>query len=169
MPSYSYRNTDGRIGMQPIEEISTTQNHPLGTIVRATDPTYGEAEFIYLLGVASTVAGSWVTYDDNNTSYYATTLLLANARGAVAIAMAANVAGSYGWYMIRGVHPAAKCKTQFADNGHVFSTSTTGSVDDASVLGDLVLNAMGASATTANTFVAQFVINRPFAMDRNQL
>ena len=46
---------------QRIDAISTTKNHPLGTIVRAVDPTYGEAEFIYLKGVASTVVGSGVT------------------------------------------------------------------------------------------------------------
>ena len=46
------------VGAQPIEDTSTTQKHPLGTIVRGTDPTYGEGEFIYLLGVANTVVGS---------------------------------------------------------------------------------------------------------------
>ena len=53
-------------GGQQIATRDTTQNHPLGTIVRGHDPTYGEGEFIYLQGVASTIVGSIVEY---NTSY----------------------------------------------------------------------------------------------------
>src|ERR1700739_4329990 len=37
----------------------------LGSIVKAYHPTYGEGEFIKLLGVASTVAGSVVTWNGN--------------------------------------------------------------------------------------------------------
>ena len=59
------------VGVQPITEVSATARHPLGTIVRAKDPTYGEGEFIYLLGVASTVVGSCVTY---NATTWQTTL-----------------------------------------------------------------------------------------------
>ncbi len=32
------------------------------------DPTYGNAEFIYLTGVANTAVGSWVTYDVDGAS-----------------------------------------------------------------------------------------------------
>jgi hypothetical protein len=48
------------VGMQDIADTSTTQNHVLGTIVQAKDiasTAYGSGEFIYLLGVASTVLG----------------------------------------------------------------------------------------------------------------
>ena len=95
--AYSITNTT--LGYQPIAGIDTVQNHPLGTRVQAKDPTYGVGEFIYLAGVASTVTGSWVTFDqDGNT----TALLAANAIGPVAVAMGANVASSYGWYQIYG-------------------------------------------------------------------
>ena len=50
-------------GAQAIADTSTTQRHPLGTIVNAYDPTYGAGEFIYLLGVANTVVGSAATYN----------------------------------------------------------------------------------------------------------
>ncbi len=39
---------DNRVGWQAIADVSDTQRHPLGQIVRATDPTYGYGEFIYL-------------------------------------------------------------------------------------------------------------------------
>jgi len=164
MATYSYVITEPRIGMQQIEDVSTTQNHPLGTIIKAKDPTYGEAEFIYLKGVTSGATGKWVTYD---VDAGVCVLLAANAIGPVGIMMSdLDAATDYGWVMISGWHPAAKCLTQFADNGIVFCTSTAGSVDDASVAGDLVQNAKGGSATTANTFVAQFEIYRPYVNDR---
>ena len=59
----AYTVTSPWLGYQPIAVTDTTQNHPLGTIVRAVDPTYGEGEFIYLTGVASTVAGDVVSYN----------------------------------------------------------------------------------------------------------
>lgn len=150
------------IGAQPIAVTSTVQNHPLGTIVRATDPTYGAGEFIYLKGVASTAVGSWVTYNMDDGS---TALLAANAIGAVGVAMSANVASQYGWYQISG-KAVGKALASYADNGLVYATATAGSIDDAVVSGDRVKNARGASAVdTPSTGLAEFEINRPFADD----
>lgn len=150
------------IGAQPIAVTSTVQNHPLGTIVRATDPTYGAGEFIYLKGVASTAVGSWVTYNMDNGS---TALLAANAIGAVGVAMSANVASQYGWYQISG-KAVGKALASYADNGLVYATATAGSIDDAVVSGDRVKNAIGASAVdTPSTGLAEFEINRPFMDD----
>jgi hypothetical protein len=149
-------------GSQPIADTSTTQKHPLGTIVTAVDPTYGGGEFIYLQGVASTVVGSWVTYNqDDNT----TTLLAANAIGPVAVSMSINVASQYGWYQIGG-KAIGKALAAFADNGNVYATATAGSIDDAVVAGDRVKRAKGASAVdTPSTGLAEFEIDRPFMDD----
>jgi hypothetical protein len=149
-------------GVQPIDVTDTVKRHPLGTIVRATDPTYGSGEFIYLLGVASTAVGSWVLYnmDDGSTS-----LLAANDIGPVAVAMSANVASQYGWYQIQG-KAVGKALTGFLDNANVYGTATAGSVDDAVVAGDRVKNAKGASAVdTPSTGLAEFEIARPFVDD----
>ena len=56
----AYTITTPLAGFQGIALTDTTQNHALGTIVQATDPTYGAGEFIYLKGIASTVVGSMV-------------------------------------------------------------------------------------------------------------
>lgn len=157
-----YAITDTLVGSQPIADTSTTANHTLGTIVRAQDPTYGAGEFIYLKGVASTVVGSWVTYnqDDNSTA-----LLAANAIGPVAVAMSANVASQYGWYQISG-KAVGKAAAAYADNGLVYATATAGTVDDAVVAGDRVKLALGASAVdTPSTGLAEFEIQRPFMDD----
>lgn len=158
--AYTIRNA--LIGAQQIDETSTTQQHPLGSIVVADDPTYGSGEFIYLKGVASTVVGSWVTYaqDDNSTA-----LLAANAIGPVAVAMSANVASQYGWYQISG-KAVGKALAGYVDNALVYATATAGSVDDAVVAGDRVKLALGASAVgTPSAGLAEFEIQRPFMDD----
>jgi ABC-type uncharacterized transport system permease subunit len=66
----------------PLTNVDTVQKYTFGSRVQDKDCN----EYIYLKGVASTLAGSWVTYDELGV----TTLLAANAKGPVAIAMAAT-------------------------------------------------------------------------------
>jgi hypothetical protein len=161
----SWKFTEAQVGLQPIAETSTTQNHPLGIIRRAVEVSNsnGEGEFVYLKGVASTVAGSWVTY---NTDDGTTALLAANAIGPVAVAMSANAAAtSYGWYQING-KAVGKALAAFADDANVYATATAGSVDDAVVAGDRVKRCKGASALDfPSTGTAEFEIDRPFMDD----
>lgn len=158
----AYRIVNGLLGSQPIAVTDTTQNHPLGTKVRAVDPTYGEGEFIYLAGVASTALGSWVTIHEDG---YTTTLLAANDIGQTAVAMSANVASQYGWYQVSG-KAIGKALTGYVDNALVYATATAGSVDDSVVAGDRVKKAIGASAVdTPSTGLAEFEINYPFMDD----
>ena len=142
------------VGAQPIAVTSTTQLHPLGTIVRATDPTYGDAEFVYLAGVASTAVGDLVVIDQGTTARTGT-----SSRGPVGIAMSANVASQYGWYQISG-QAVVNVAGAVADNALVYATATAGSADDAVVSGAQVDGAVfRTSAAGAGTAVA--VIDRP--------
>jgi hypothetical protein len=153
---------DGRLGMQRIDVTDATQQHPLGTRVKAEHETYGAGEFIYLLGVASTALGSFVTY---NADDFSSALLAANAKGPVAIAMSANVADQYGWYQIYG-KAVGTVLASFADNADIYATATAGSVDDAVVAGDRVQGAKGASAIdTPSTGLAEMEIAYPFVDD----
>jgi len=114
------------IGAQGIDVTSTTQSVPLGTRVRAVDANYGEGEFVYLKGVASTAAGDFVVYD---TKAATTTRAKAGTTktGNVAVAMSANVASQYGWYQVWG---EAVCNTASAGTGaanaNLVQTSTDG-------------------------------------------
>lgn len=135
--------------------VDTVLKNALGT--RAFDADGNE--YIYLTGVAATVAGSWVSFDEN----HITTLLVANAKGRVGVAMAAIVAASYGWYQIGGKNTIALALAAFADNGLIYSTATPGSVDDAVVVGDLVVGAIGRSAVAAGVITVE--LNFPFATD----
>jgi len=118
--------------------VDSTLKHVLGT--RAFDVAGNE--YIYLTGVANTVVGDWVTFDEA----HLTLLAVADAQGRVGVAMAAITADEYGWYQIYGKNTIALALTGFADNGFVYLTSTAGSVDDAAVTTDKVVGAFGRSA-----------------------
>ena len=163
----SWQPIDSFICPQAIDTTSTTLNAPLGTKVKARHATYGEAEFIYLLGVASTGQSDFVTFDEA----YVTARSVADAKGRVAVAMSANVASQYGWYCIYGRVPGGVLAS-FADNGNCFLTSTAGHVDDAVVAGDLIEGCIGRGAIDdPNTGQAWMELNYPavddFAGDDN--
>jgi hypothetical protein len=64
--------------------------------------------YAYLPGVASTTAGSWAIVNMATGPQSASTALLTvSATGPVAIATAATVANTYGWYLIRGWYSGA--------------------------------------------------------------
>ena len=162
----TWRLVDPRLGAQPIAEVSTTKQHPFGTIVRAVDvgtTAYGEGEFIYVKGVASGALKAWAGYVSKTGL---TTLAVANGNYPLGVMMSAlDATTDFGWLQIKG-RAIAKALTSFADAGVCYLTSTAGSVDDASVAGDMVWRAKGASTTTANSFVAEFEIARPFTTDK---
>jgi hypothetical protein len=97
---------------------------------RYEDPTTGN-EYIFLEGVASTVAGDPVIFDEAG----ATTRLAGSGVGAVAIAMAAIVADCFGWYQIYG-HGSAKV---VATGGvRVYGSTVTGQLTATVVTGALI-------------------------------
>src|SRR5512146_1606231 len=146
------------LGAQPLEETSTTQRHPLGTTARWTDPTYGEAEAVYAKGVASTAQYDWVTLNPDD---WSTARLVSGAAGKVGIAMSANVADGYGWYITSGKTPG-KALAGYTDNALVYATATAGSIDKTAVSGDLVASAKGASAVgTPSAGLAEFELDEP--------
>lgn len=144
---------------QLITDTSTTQYYPPGTRKRAYHATYGEGEFVYMAGVASTVVGDAVVlaYDDGTTAR-----LTSSLKGFVGFAMSANVANQYGWYQIYG-KAVGKVASGFVDNADVYATSTAGTVDDAVVDGYMVHGARGASAIdTPSTGLAELEIAYPY-------
>lgn len=149
---------------QPIANTETTQKHPLGSIINAYDPTYGNGEFIYLLGVASTVIGSVVTY---NATTYQTTLVpnTANLNSPVAVAMSANVASQYGWYQIGGLAVIKKTAVAVSPQVAVYISGTAGKIKSTAASGKQIVNAKAANLATvaSGTSTVTVLINRPFA------
>ena len=155
----NFAPNNGFIIPQAIADTSTSQLLPLGTRVKAVDIAYGEGEFIYLKGVASTAIGSCVLINQDD---FSTSLLAANDIGDVAFAMSANVASSFGWYQIYG-KAVGKVLAGFADNANCYGTATAGSIDDTIVAGDRIKKCKGASAIDAG--LAELEIAYPFVDD----
>ncbi len=149
-------------GTQPIATTSTVQNHAVGRIVKANDPTLGSGEFIYLKGVGSTVIGSWVTFNDS----FETALIATDVVGPVAVAMSANIASQWGWYQIGG--KAWAVAADVSDSGKVYIDTAAGVCDDAVVAGNKVFNATWASDEDTGSPTRAYVqVNRPFATNES--
>lgn len=156
----TWRITSHVVGVQRIDETSTTQNHPLRMIVRAKDATYGEGEFIYLQGVGSTVVGSVVNYSSSGATALASIAL--DEPDPLAVAMSANVANQYGWYQIGGLALAKK-----AINLSLVAGARVGATSGLVVAAATGLQMQGAVAAAVSTSsgvlgtLAQIMISRP--------
>lgn len=165
---------------QALNETSTTQKVPLGTIVKGLDdgatPSHasqsqagvsqGEGEFIYLLGVANTVAGSVVTFDP---STYQTTLCAVggNIPRPIAIAMSANVASQYGWYQISGVATVKKTCTICLVAGVAVGVLTTGLIAGTGSGKEIMGAACAATASAAASRTSvRVMLQRPHKQGR---
>ncbi len=117
--------------------VETTRSEDVGT-VRSDE--FGN-KYIYLQGIASVALGSVVTY--KITSLTACTMVLATtgSKGHIAVAMAAVVASSYGWFQIEGwtEEVLAISGGDAAVGGRVFLTGTAGQIDDVVTEGDEII------------------------------
>lgn len=134
----------------PLTAVHDTQKMALGVMYQN-----GGKVYLYVKGVASCVAGDWVTFDEN----YAITRLVADAVGRVGIMLAAVVANKYGWCQVFGVNTVARTDTVAADAA-LYIDGSTGRADDAAVTGDLILGAKSETADTSN--VATVSLNFPY-------
>ena len=159
--------TQGATTVYPASAVGRAPGTRLGMVAEAYDPTYGQGEFIYLLGVASTVVGSMVVWDgaSSGTPTYQTALCPSTGGlgQPVAFAMSANVAGQYGWYQVSGSCVAATNGTLAAGPGPVY-IGTTGTVTSTQAAGKQIVNARNDTATgTPAANQAVLLIQRPFA------
>ena len=154
--------TDQVIGNQEIDDNSATQRHPLGTIVRAVDPTFGEGEFIYLIGVASTLVGTVVTYHDGDTLAYQTAFstTAVDSGEPLAVAMSANVAGEFGWYQISGIAVMGK------SNSLSMAPSLDFAVASGLVIAATTTNRVSGANTAITASASNLVITIPVLIDR---
>ena len=144
---------------QAIADTSTTLKLPLGSIVRAVDPTYGVGEFIYLQGIGSTVVGSIVNYDAAWVTALHTSAL--DKPRPLAVAMSANVANQYGWYQISGQAVVSKSAGLSLAAGDAIGATSGAAVVVAtgSILNGMCVAAVASAATGVTT--VRVMIQRP--------
>ena len=142
------------LGAEALTTVYTSAKYTVGSRVR---DNVGD-EYIFLAGVASTGAGTWVIFDELGV----TTRLVAGGIGPVAIAQAATIASTWGWYKIFGT-TLGNVSTGFADNGLLYATATAGEADDEAVSGDRITNSLGRSAISSGQATVQ--LNYPYMAD----
>lgn len=145
--------------------VDTTKMHPLGTIARGS----AGQEYMYCEGVASCLAGSWVSIGAAN----ALALLTTGAKGPVGVAMAALVASTYGWVQTYGYSTIALNSsngTVTSGGGELSACSTVpGQVvgqgtSTGTAAGDYIFGAFAFSgqASSADDTLASVFLTRPF-------
>lgn len=157
-------STDAGFTPPSSSTVIPTPPMKLGMIVKASDPTLGEGEFILLAGVASTVVGSPVTY---NTTSFTTALapVGTNKPQPIAFAMSANVAATtWGWYQIGGIAVAAKTSGLALASNAAVGVLTAGKIA-ATGTGKEVQGAITVAKSTTSTSV-RLMINRPHMQGR---
>lgn len=158
----SYMSAVGMVALTAAA-VDVTAKVPVGTLIKAYDDTQGEAEFIYLPGVANCVAGDVVVYDlapgaqainrlQNNT--------FNNTGRPVAVALQAVGAASFGWFQISGVAIANVVAGTVA--GVCMATATLGQVGNTADAGDQIIGARISTAVGTPAAGQSYVtLNRP--------
>ena len=138
-----------------LTDIDTALRNPLGTQV------FDESgnEYIYLQGVASTAAGDWVVFYGDYTTVRAKTTPLP---GRIAVAMAATVASTYGWYQIGGVVAVANITSSATDTYGLFATGTDGRAITTPAAANAFFNAFAYGTSSAN--VGKAFIDHPYCV-----
>lgn len=156
---------DGHIG--DIDGPSTVatanglgQRNPLGARAMADDGS----EWIYLGGVASTAAGDFVIFNcPVAASPYLTARLVSTPLvGSVAVAGAALVLGTWGWYQIYGLNAAANIATASSDGLPLFQSSTAGRATSTAAATKAIFGAFGVGNAVSN--VGGVFLNYPFSL-----
>jgi hypothetical protein len=115
-------------------------------------------EYVYLKGLDSTVAGSWVVYDE----VAVTALLATGLKGPVAVATAATVTGTFGWYQCGGTVPVAKLAANTADNAILGFETTAATAGDGAAAGDIIKGATSRGATAGAAANGVVYLDHPY-------
>lgn len=139
------------IAVPALTDVTATP--PLATGTRVSTSDGGEAVYVRALSEISTFAAVAIYAD--NTAQMLTTTLSANSKK-IGFAQTSIASGYYGWVQTSGtvkVNLAANCD----DNVPLYTTATSGVLDDAVVSGGLVLGVTSTvtiSNATAVTCIA---------------
>jgi hypothetical protein len=156
----------GLPGMRAVDSFPRSPAYP-GMLAHAVDPVLGGGEFVYMTGVANTVVGSLVTY---NQLTPASVLGVTGAKtgSPVAVAMAAIGANQFGWFQISGNALMAKTAGAAiaagasvgvsATPGQV-ATSAGGAATAGALTGAVCSGAAAAADPTVNVQISRPVVN----------
>lgn len=136
-----------------ITAVSSTEDFKPGTVVSLSDG--GEAMYVEALSEISQYAHALV-YADGTAQMTTTTLAANSKRGGWA--QASIPSGYYGWLQISG-KPKGNLAANCDDNVALYTTATSGVLDDAIVTGFLVLEAIS-TVTISNATAVTLLVGR---------
>ncbi len=150
--------------------VSTTAAVPVGTIVRAKDPTLGEGEFIYLPTTASVTQFNIVSYRQASSGTF-TNVRTPSGTGSgasIAVAQATGAASCFGWFQITGTSRVLKTAVIISANKPAYISTTAGRVKQIASTGRGILGmvlmgngSLGGSAASAGVSTCFATFNRP--------
>lgn len=147
-------------GPSSFTAIDTTQAFDFGTIVEAKDmgdTQYGRAKFMYVKGVANTIAGDACVLAGD----FSIVRLTARSKGMVVVCLSAlDAATKFGWVQISG--QGVVNAGDVAAGAQLYATGAggVGTVDDAVVAGDILLGMSTVTDDNATT-LGQTVFSMP--------
>ena len=161
----AYKNVaNAPLGMPLPGNVDATALVPVGTIQRFIEDTLGEGEYIYLPGVAATIANDLVEYDlapGAQATVRHSNATASNSGRSLAVSTAATIALTFGWFQISGLTIINTTAAQAA--GNMFGTATAGAVGNTLDAGDQILNARLSTATGVPAALKAYAtISRPF-------
>ena len=158
----AYFFVDGRVGAQPIGTTSTTKNHPLGTRVRAQDPSLGEGIFIYAKASAAVLQYDAVWIKGSSQFAAKVTDTLAKSPGDIAFAQVAFAADEYGWFQTCG-SPTVRIKPGTEGNTALYVNASAGTLGGAT-LSNCVLGVVALTSVTTTVGAVQCRASFPIVM-----
>lgn len=145
-------------------DLVQSPNVPIGAVAWFNEDALGMGEYIYLPGVAATIAGDLVEYDlapGAQATIRHSNATASNSGRPVAVATAAIINGTWGWFQISGVTIINTTAAQAA--GVMMATATAGAVANGADAGDQILNARLSTATGVPAALKAYAtIQRPF-------
>lgn len=140
---------------QALDAVSTSQLVPLGTTVKTNDG--GEA--VYVQALSGVAQYACVMVDVDYTASSSSTAAAADTSGVakqIAWAQTSAASGSYCWVQTSG-RPKGKVAADCADRVVLFTTSTAGVLDDATVSNSLVIGVVSKTTISNATAITLMV------------
>lgn len=154
-------------GHQPFNDYfapDTTQRNPLGMTLMATDPYWGQGEFVYVKSNDAILKGS-VCVVGTMPTYLATLVPnTANQGFPVGVAMNNMAAGTFGWLQISG---AAVYKTNATVAADAAIGITAAGILGTNAAGKQILNCRNVKAATATVTVTALTKNGGYVLKTN--
>lgn len=133
----------------------------LGAVVKAADPVYGEASFIYLKGATAVNAAGFLVMWSTISYVAALVTSTANLSRPVAVSMGTVTGAQYGWFQLTGTATVLKTAVKISPTQKVWISGTSGRFFATATTGKQVLGALTVNSTTIASATSTVLVMLP--------